>query len=174
MKSLTPAQQSMQDLFEKHVKAELEGDLETTMATMTDRPHLTNVPLLTGGVGRQGVRDFYANHLVGKFFPPDVEMLNVSRTIGDDQIVDELVIKFTHTTVIEWMLPGVPPTGKKVEAAFAVIVKIEGGKIAHEHIYWDQASVLVQLGLLDPKGLPVSGADSARKILNPHLPSRVI
>ena len=174
MKRLTLAQQVMDDLFQRHVKAELDGDLETTMETMTARPHLTNVPLITGGVGREGVRDFYANHLVGKFFPPDVEMLNISRTIGDDQIVDEIVIKFTHTTVIEWMLPGVPPTGRKVEMAVAVIVKIEEGKIAHEHIYWDQAGVLVQLGLLDPKGLPVSGVESARKILNPDLPSRVI
>ena len=174
MNDLTASQQSMLDLFQLHVKAELEGDIVTTMATMTDSPHLTNVPLLTGGVGRKGGRDFYANHLVGKFFPPDVEMINVSRTIGDDQIVDELVIRFTHTMVIEWMLPGIAPTGKKVEAAFAVIVKIDGGKIAHEHIYWDQAGVLVQLGLLDPKGLPVSGAESAQKILNPNLPSRVI
>src|SRR3989338_10730062 len=133
MKSLTSAQQALEDLFQKHVKAELEGDLETTMDTMTARPHLTNVPLIAGGVGREGVRNFYANHLVGKFFPPDVEMLNVSRTIGDDQIVDELVIRFTHTTVIEWMLPGVAPTGKKVEAAFAVIGKVEDGKIGLEN-----------------------------------------
>lgn len=174
MKTLTSAQQSMLDLFQKHVKAELAGDLETTMDTMTERPHLTNVPLITGGVGRKGVRDFYANHLVGKFFPPDVEMIPVSQTIGDDQIVDELVIRFTHTKVIEWMLPGVSPTGRKVEVAVAVIVKVENGKIAHEHIYWDQASVLVQLGLLNPKGLPVGGADGARKVLDPTLPCRVI
>ena len=174
MNNLTAAQKSMLDLFQRHVKAELEGDIETTMATMTDSPHLNNVPLRTGGVGWKGVRDFYANHLVGKFFPPDVEMINVSRTIGVDQIVDELVIRFTHTRVIDWMLPGVPPTGKKVETAFAVIVKFKDGKIAHEHIYWDQACVLVQLGLLDPKGLPVSGAEGARKVLDPNLPSRVI
>ncbi len=174
MKALTSAQQAMLDLFQKHVKAELAGDLETTMATMTEHPHLTNVPLITGGVGRTGVKDFYANHLVGKFFPPDVEMIGVSQTLGDDQIVDELVIRFTHTKVIEWMLPGVAPTGKKVEMAVAVIVKVENGKIAHEHIYWDQASVLVQLGLLDPKGLPVAGAEGARKILDPTLPCRVI
>ena len=174
MNNLTSSQKSMLELFERHVKAELDGDLETTMATMTENPHLTNVPTVMGGAGRKGVRDFYANHLVGKFFPPDVEMINVSRTIGDDQIVDELVIRFTHTTVIDWMLPGVPPTGKKVEAAFAVIVKVEGGKIAHEHIYWDQACVLAQLGLINPKGLPVTGVESARKILNPKLPSRVI
>jgi carboxymethylenebutenolidase len=174
MKTLNPAQQSMLDLFQKHVKAELAGDLQTTMDTMTDQPHLTNVPLITGGVGRKGVRDFYANHLVGKFFPSDVEMIPVSQTIGNDQIVDELVIRFTHTQVIEWMLPGIAPTGKKVEMAVAVIVKVEKGKIAHEHIYWDQASVLAQLGLIDPKGLPVAGADGARKILNPALPCRVI
>ncbi len=174
MKTLTAAQQALLDLFQKHVKAELAGDLETTMDTMTERPHLTNVPLITGGVGRKGVRDFYANHLVGKFFPPDVEMISVSQTIGDDQIVDELVIRFTHTKVIEWMLPGVAPTGKKVEMAVAVIVKVENGKIAHEHIYWDQASVLVQLGLINPKGLPVAGAEGARKILDPTLPCRVI
>lgn len=174
MHKLTPSQQAMLELFQRHVNAELEGDIETTMATMTDHPHLTNVPLITGGVDREGVRDFYANHLVGKFFPPDVEMINVSRTIGEDQIVDELVIRFTHTTVIEWMLPGVPPTGKRVEVAFAVIVGVEGGKISHEHIYWDQACVLVQLGLVDPAGLPVSGAESARKVLDPKLPSRVI
>ncbi|OQK15904.1 carboxymethylenebutenolidase [Methyloprofundus sedimenti] len=174
MHKLTPSQEAMLELFQQHVNAELEGDIETTMATMTDHPHLINVPLITGGVGRESVRDFYTNHLVGKFFPPDVEMIAVSRTIGEDQIVDELVIRFTHTTVIEWMLPGVLPTGKKVEVAFVVIVKFESGKIAHEHIYWDQASVLVQLGLLDPTGLPVCGAEGAQKVLNPKLPLRDI
>jgi carboxymethylenebutenolidase len=174
MPTLTPSQQAMLDLFQKHVKAEFDGDIETTMATMTDRPHLNNVPPMTGGVGREGVRKFYTNHLVGKFFPPDVEMLDVSLTIGEDQIVDEQVIRFTHTKVIDWMLPGVPPTGKKVEVAVAVIVGFEGGKIAHEHIYWDQASVLVQIGLLNPAGLPVSGAEGARKVLDPTLPARVI
>jgi len=174
MSTLTPTQQANLELFQKHVKAELDGDIETTMATMTDHPHLNHVPPLTGGMGREGVRKFYTNHLVGNFFPPDVEMLEVSRTVGEDQIVDELVIRFTHTKVIDWMLPGVPPTGKKVEGAVAVIVGFQGGKISHEHIYWDQASVLVQIGLLNPAGLPVSGAESARKVLDPSLPSRRI
>lgn len=174
MPPLSPAQQALLELFQKHVAAELAGDLETTMDTMTDEPHLTNVALITGGVGRQGVRDFYANHLVGKFFPPDVEMISVSQTIGTDQIVDELVIRFTHTQVIDWMLPGIAPTGRKVEVAVAVIVRVEGGKIAHEHIYWDQASVLAQIGLIDASKLPVAGAGGARKILDPRLPCRVI
>ncbi len=171
---LSASQQAMVELFQRHVKAELDGDLETTMATMSDNPHLTNVPNIMGGVGSKGVRDFYRNHLVGKFFPPDVKMQNVSRTVGNDQIVDELVISFTHTTVIDWLLPGVPPTGKKVEMAVAVIVGFKNGKISHEHIYWDQAGVLVQIGLLNPSRLPVSGAESARKVLNPKLPVRVI
>lgn len=171
---LTPSQQAMVDLFQKHVQAELEGDIETTMATMTDRPHLNHVPPMTGGVGGAAVRKFYADHLVGKFFPPDVEMIQVSRTVGHDQIADELFIRFTHTTVIDWMLPGIPPTGKKVEVAVAVIVGFEAGKISHEHVYWDQASVLVQIGLLNPAGLPVSGAESARKVLDPALPSRAL
>jgi len=128
---------------------------------------------MAGGVGRSGVHAFYRDHLVGKFFPPDVKMASVSRTVGEDQIVDEVVISFTHTTAIDWLLPGVKPTGKPVEMAVAVIVGFEDGKISHEHIYWDQAGVLVQIGLLDPAGLPVSGAESARKVLNPKLPSRV-
>ena len=162
----------MLDTFKKHVDADLAGDLETTMATMTADPHLHNVPSMVGGVGRDGVRNFYKNHLVGKFFPPDVKMTNVSSTVGDTQIVDELVISFTHTTPIDWMLPGVAPTGKPVEIAVAVVVGFKDGKISHEHIFWDQASVLVQIGLIDPKGLPVVGAESARKLLDPKLPAR--
>ncbi len=165
--NLSKSQQETLDLFRKHVDAELAGDLETTMATMTDEPHLTNVPVRMGGFGKEGVRKFYANHLVGKFFPPDVKMTPVSLTIGSDQIVEELVISFTHTTIIEWMLPNVAPTNKPVEVAFAVIVGVKNGKISHEHIYWDQATVLVQIGLLDPKNLPVIGADGARRILDP-------
>jgi carboxymethylenebutenolidase len=99
-------------------------------------------------------------------------MTNVSSTVGDTQIVDELVISFTHTTPIDWMLPGVAPTGKPVEIAVAVVVGFKDGKISHEHIFWDQASVLVQIGLIDPKGLPVVGAESARKLLDPKLPAR--
>ena len=172
MTNLLTEQQAMIELFQKHVGAELAGDLETTMNTMTEDPHLHNIPSMVGGAGREGVRAFYRDHLVGKFFPPDVKMTGVSNTVGTDQIVDELVISFTHTTPIDWMLPGVPPTGRKVEMAVVVVAGVKEGKISHEHIYWDQASVLVQIGLLDPAGLPVSGAESARRVLDPQLPSR--
>lgn len=167
---MTP--QAMIALFQKHVNAELTGDLDTTLATMTDNPHLNHVPTMAGGVGRDGVRAFYRDHLVGKFFPPDVKMSTVSRTVGEDRIVEELVISFTHTAPIDWLLPGVAPTGKPVEMAVAVVVGFKDDRISHEHIYWDQAGVLVQIGLLDPRGLPVSGAESARKVADPTLPAR--
>ncbi len=155
MTALSVEQEAMVALFQRHVEAELAGDLETTMATMSDDPHLNHVPTMAGGVGWEGVRAFYRDHLVGKFFPPDVTMTNVSRTVGQDQLVDEIAISFTHTEPIDWLLPGIPATGKRVEIAVAVIVGFSNGKISHEHIYWDQASVLVQIGLLNPTGLPV-------------------
>jgi carboxymethylenebutenolidase len=172
MTNLSPQQEAMVALFQKHMAAELAGDLETTMATMTDDPHLNHVASMAGGVGRDGVHAFYRDHLVGKFFPPDVKMTDVSRTVGQDQMVEELVLSFTHTTPVDWILPGVPPTGKPVEVAVVVIVGFKDGKISHEHIYWDQASVLAQIGLLDRTGLPVCGAESARKVLDPKLPPR--
>ena len=173
MENLTDSQQKMVELFGKHMNAELNGDLETTMATMTDDPHLNHVPVMAGGVGKEGVRQFYKDHLVGKFFPPDVKITKVSETIGDNQIVDELVISFTHSVAIDWLLPGVAPTNKFVEIAVVALVGFKDDKISHEHIYWDQASVLVQVGLLDPKGLPICGAESARKVQDPKIPSRI-
>jgi carboxymethylenebutenolidase len=172
MTALSAEQQAMVALFQQHVGAELAGDLETTLNTMSGDPHLNHVPTMAGGVGREGVRAFYRDHLVGKFFPPDVKMTSVSTTVGLDQIVEEIYISFTHTTEIDWLLPGVAPTGKQVEMAVAVVVGFKDGKISHEHIYWDQAGVLAQVGLLNPAGLPVCGAESARKVLDPKLPPR--
>ncbi|MCX7190712.1 MAG: hypothetical protein NTU92_10215 [Methylotenera sp.] len=162
----TKLEQAMLDLLEKHVAAESEGDLETTMGTMCENPHLFNVANMMGGDDYKGVRTFYTNHLVGKFFPPDVQFNRISLTIGRTQIVEELVIAFTHTVKVEWMLPNIEPTNKKIEICLVVIAGIKDNKITHEHIYWDQASVLVQVGLLNPAELPVSGAESARKMIN--------
>jgi carboxymethylenebutenolidase len=169
---LTALQNKMVETFERHVGAELQGDLETTMATMSDRPHLNHVPTLAGGYGRDGVREFYQNHLVGRFFPPDVKMEGLSRTVGESSIVEEIYISFTHTSEIDWLLPGVAPTGRPVELVVAAVVGFQDGRVSHEHIYWDQASVLVQIGLLDPKGLPVGGVEVARRVKDPSLPPR--
>ena len=101
-------------------------------------------------------------------------MLPVSRTVGVDRLVDEMIFRFTHTSAIDWMLPGIAPTGRLVEVPLVAIVQFRDGKVAHEHIYWDQASVLVQIGRLDPQGLPVAGGETAHKVLDTSLPSNTL
>lgn len=163
---LSPRHQAMLTTFQQHVYAEITGDLTTTMATMNANPYVYHVPTMTGGEGYDGVRHFYANHLVGKFLPPDAEVITLSRTFGENQLVEEGVARFSHTMMMDSLLPDVEPTGKRVEIALVVLVGFDGdGKIAYERIYWDQASVLVQLGLLDPAGLPVTGAANVQKLV---------
>ncbi len=149
-------------LFQAHMQAELDADLDSTMATMVAEPHLLNLASGTGGLGAGGVRDFYASRLIGQFFPPDVEFIPISRTVDGERLVDEMVIRFTHTEPIGHLLPGVPATGRRVEMALVVIVGVQGGKVAYEHIYWDQAGLLAQLGLIDPAGLPVDPTTASR------------
>ena len=164
-KILTPEQTAITQQFQAHIDAEICGDLDTTLSTMTSSPHLNNIPTMIGGIGKEGVRNFYASLIpFGKFFPPDLEMDPVSQTIDQDQLVDEIIFKFTHTTEVGWMLPNIPPTGKRVEIPLVVIVGFKDGKVTHEHIYWDQASVLVQIGLLSPDGLPVNGIETAKRM----------
>ena len=161
------AARRLSELWEEHVRYEFSTrNTEDTLATMVDDAYVNHVPVLTGGVGRDQLREFYATHFIPQM-PPDTEMIPVSRTIGDDRLVDELIFKFTHTIRMNWMLPGIAPTGRRVEVPLVVIVHFRDGKLAHEHIYWDQASVLVQLGLLDARTLPVAGIESARKVLDP-------
>ncbi len=158
-------------LWEEHVKYEFETcNTDDTLATMVPDAYVNHIPVLTGGVGRDALHEFYSQHFIPKM-PPDTEMTPISRTVGTDQVVDEMVFSFTHTIEMDWMLPGVAPTGKRVEVPLVAIVHFRDGKLAHEHIYWDQASVLVQVGLLDPAGLPVKGAETAAKALDPSLPA---
>src|SRR2546429_2492300 len=172
--SLTPAQQRLSELWDEHVRYEFSTrNTEDTLATMVEDAYVNHIPVLTGGVGRDELREFYSKRFIPQM-PPDTEMTPVSRTIGEDQIVDEMVFKFTHTIQMDWMLPGIAPTGKRVEVPLVAIVRFRDGKLAHEHIYWDQASVLVQLGLLEPGTLPVTGGESARKALDKRLPSNAL
>ena len=171
---LTPAQEILQQLWEEHVRHEFAThNTEDTLATMVEDAYVNHIPVLTGGVGKDGLREFYSKRFIPQM-PPDTEMTPISRTIGNDQLVDEMVFKFTHTIPMDWMLPGIAPTGKRVEVPLVAIVRFREGKLAHEHIYWDQASVLVQLGLLDAGTLPVAGVESARKALDPSLPSNAL
>ena len=168
---LTPAQERLSQLWEEHVRYEFStGNADDTLATMVEDAYVNHIPVLTGGVGQNELREFYSKRFIPQI-PPDTEMVPVSRTIGKDQLVDEMVFKFTHTIRMDWMLPGISPTGKRVEVPLVAIVRVRDGKLAHEHIYWDQASVLVQIGLLDPARLPVVGVESAKKVLDPSLPA---
>jgi carboxymethylenebutenolidase len=168
---LTPDQQVLNDLWEEHVRDEFAiRDTEATLRTMVPDAYVNHVPVMTGGVGHEALRRFYSQLFIPQM-PHDTEIVPVSRTIGTDRLVDEMIFRFTHTTEMEWMLPGLAPTGKRVEIPLVVIVHFRDGKLAHEHIYWDQASVLVQLGLLDTFGLPVAGVQTAQKVLHPNLPS---
>ncbi len=161
----------LEALWEKHIYYEfLERDVDETMATMVSEPYVNHVPTMTGGVGYKDLHRFYLNHFVNSN-PDDTMLIPVSRTVGADRVVDEMIFKFTHDREIDWMLPGIEPTGKKVEVPLVGIINFRGDKLYHEHIYWDQASVLVQIGLLEPKNLPVAGAETAHKILDEKLPS---
>lgn len=160
--------------FDAHCDAEFNTrDIEATMATMGDAPHVTHVPTMTGGFGHDAVRHFYSRYFIGRV-PDDWNVELISRTIGENQLVDEVMISFTHDCDMPAILPGVKPTGRKVVIPFVVVVGFEGGKVAFERIYWDQASVLVQLGLLDRSGLPVTGAEEAARLLDPGLPSNTL
>lgn len=162
------------ELWDEHVRDEfVTRDTEATLDTMVPDAYVNHIPVLTGGVGRDQLRDFYSRHFIPRM-PPDTTMIPVSRTIGTDRVVDEMVFTFTHTIEIDWMLPGIPPTGRPVKVPLVAIVHFRDGKLAHEHIYWDQASVLVQLGLLDPTTLPVTGAESAAKVLDPQRPANAL
>jgi carboxymethylenebutenolidase len=162
---------NLSELWDEHVKYEFATrSTEDTLQTMVADAYVNHVPVLTGGVGHEQLRAFYAERFIPQM-PPDTMMTPVSRTIGVDRVVDEMVFEFTHTSQMDWMLPGLAPTGKHVKVPLIVVVHFRDGKLAHEHIYWDQASVLVQLGLLDATSLPVAGVESAEKVLNPNLPS---
>lgn len=163
--SLTPAQQKLNDLWDEHTRCEfVEKSVDSTIKTMIEGAHLISIPTLKGGKNLDEIKDFYGHSFIPNL-PPDTETTLISRTIGTNQIVDELIFKFTHTIVMDWMLPGIQPTGKRVEIPLVAIVGISEDKISHEHIYWDQASVLVQVGLIDAKNLPVSGIESAQRVL---------
>ena len=165
------AQKSLSDRWDEHVKYEFATrDTEATLKTMVGDAYVNHVPVLTGGVGQQQLREFYSQRFIPQM-PPDTSMTPVSRTIGLDRVVDEMVFEFTHTIKMDWMLPGVAPTNRRVKIPLIVVVHFRDGKLAHEHIYWDQASVLVQLGLIDATNLPVAGVETAEKVLDPKLPA---
>jgi carboxymethylenebutenolidase len=161
-------------IWDRHTELEFATRAaEETMATMTAEPYVNHVPVMTGGTGWKEVLRFYKNHFIPTA-PKDSALVPISRTTGSDRIVDEMLFCFTHDVEIDWMLPGIKPTGKYVQIPLVAIVRFRGDKIYNEHIYWDQASVLVQIGLLDPKQYPTAGVETAKKAFDEHLPSNTL
>jgi carboxymethylenebutenolidase len=158
----------LSSLWEEHTRHEFATrDTEATLATMVDDAYVNHIPVLTGGCGKTALRDFYSRQFIPAM-PPDTTLTPVSRTVGENQLVDEMIFSFTHTREMPWMLPGVAPTNRRVEVPLVAIVRFRDGKLAHEHIYWDQASVLKQIGLLTGDSLPIHGAETARRVLDPR------
>ena len=170
MSDLNDRQSAMVEIWDKHLAFEFEShDADATVGTMVDDAYVNHVPTMTGGRGIEGLRQFYGQHFVSKL-PLDFTSTLISRTIGDHQVVDEIFTEFTHSVVMDFLLPGVQPTGRKVAIGVVVVAKFRDGKLSHEHIYWDQASVLVQLGLLEEGTLPVVGRRSADKLRDESIP----
>ncbi|MCJ1281703.1 hypothetical protein MMC26_001025 [Xylographa opegraphella] len=168
-------QVDLEEVWENHLTLEFAiKDADATMKTMVAEPYVNHIPTLTGGIGHKDLLRFYKDFFIPGN-PPSMTMRLISRTVGIDRVVDEMYVHFKHTQEIPWMLPGVAPTDMEVEVALVSVVCIRGGKLYHEHIYWDQATVLVQIGLLDPKlipsgksarRLPVVAAEGARKVVD--------
>ena len=156
--------------WDEHISYEFSTrDVSSTIATMVEDAYVNHVPVMTGGYGHEALRRFYKDDFISSM-PADTSIQLVSRTLGQDQLVDEIVFSFTHTEEMPWMLPGVPPTHRHVDIPLVVVVGFRDGKLAHERIYWDQASVLKQIGLLTDPSLPVFGAETAHKLLDPARP----
>ena len=164
MNNLTSNQQTMLATWQQHTHAEFVlKDPDAALATMIENPYVLLVPSGMGGIGRAGVHKFYANQFLPKI-PPDLEFDSVSQIFSNDKIVEEFVVRFTHTLNMDWMLPGLPPTERKVEFVLVGIIQFQADKVANEHIHWDQATVLSQLGVVDYP-VAASGARSAARLM---------
>jgi carboxymethylenebutenolidase len=162
-------EETLSSLWDRRLASEFVAkSSEQELATMTSEPYVNAVPLMIGGRGRSEAREFYANHFLSQI-APDMELVPVSRTIGQGRVVDEFIARFTHSISMDWLLPGIAPTGKRVEVPMVAIVQFEGDKVAHEHLYLDQASALLQVGLLD-RTLPVHVGEIAAQALSPTQP----
>ena len=167
--ALTTDERKLAGVWEEHLRAEFEArSVDETLATMVANPRVHLAPVMLGGSGKEEVSEFYQRFMAQ--IPKDSEILPVSRTVGQGRVVEEIIFRFTHDIRMDWMVPGIPPTGKRVEISLLIVIQFDGDKMVHEHLYWDQASVLVQLGVLEPGRLPVVGAESARSIIDRSIP----
>jgi carboxymethylenebutenolidase len=155
----------MAEVWQQHVYSEFVlKDAKAALTTMTDDPHVLMVPIAVGGKGSDGVYDYYSKYFLTQL-PADLMPIPISQVIGTDTLVEEAVYTFTHDQVMDWMIPGVRRTGKRVEVAVVGVIKFVNDRIASEHLYWDHATVLAQLGIIDPDKASVKPAESARTLL---------
>lgn len=169
MTQYTEEEKQLIDIWEAHTAAEFDHrDADAAIATMTDHPVLIHVPVNTGATGKEALRKFYAEIFIPQA-PPDIDLQLLTRSVGQNRIIDEFILRFTHTIRMDWFAPGIEPTGRKLAVPHVGIVAFEGGKISSEHIYWDQATVLLQLGLLDD-GLPVLSNTQCDRLLDENAP----
>jgi carboxymethylenebutenolidase len=160
----------LSSLFDAHVADEFVAkDAGLTMTTMVEDPTVIHVPVLTGGRSRRELYEFYRDRFIPAW-PDDAELVPLSRTVDRERVVFEFIVRFTHTREMPFWLPAIPPSGRRVELPLVVIMGFNGDKVAYEHIYWDQASLLVQVGILDPGNLPVVGTDQARAMVDASVP----
>lgn len=173
MARFSPAEQALIDVWEAHTAAEfVHKDADQAIATMTDDPVLVHVPVGTGAAGREALRAFYRDILIPQM-PPDAELQLLTRSVGQNRVIDEFVLSLTHTVRMDWFAPGIAATGRRLVVPHVAVIAYEDGKISSEHIYWDQASVLLQLGVLEA-GLPVLGADQADRVLRVDAPANAL
>jgi carboxymethylenebutenolidase len=169
MTPFSDSEKALIDVWEAHTAAEFEQkDADAAIATMTDHPVLIHVPVNTGATGRAEVRKFYAEIFIPQM-PPDIELQLLSRSVGQNRVIDEFILHLTHTVRMDWFAPGIDPTGRRLAVPHVGIISFENGKISSEHIYWDQATVLMQMGLLD-KSLPVLGGTQCDRLLDANAP----
>jgi carboxymethylenebutenolidase len=162
--------QDLEAVWDAHVSAEFEAkDADATVATMVEDAWLLHVPVATGARGREALRTFYAEVFIPSW-PDDTAVETLARTVGTDRVVDELIVRCTHSRMMDFWLPGVAPTGRRIEIPTVAVVGFEGNLIQYEHIYWDQASLLAQVGVLDASLAPMLKADAARVLTDPNYP----
>ena len=171
MPRFSATEQTLIDVWEAHTAAEFEHkDADAAIATMTEHPVLVHVPVGTGATGREALRKFYREIFIPQM-PPDAELQLLTRSVGQNRLIDEFILHFTHTVRMDWFAPEIEPTGHRLTVPHVAIIAFEAGLISSEHIYWDQATVLMQLGLIGDD-LPALGAGQADRLLNPGATSR--